>query len=384
MSAYPPSPGGEQRSLLFLATSDGVVTLERDGQQQGALVYQPLYAASGAASKAEASVTVAHRHFTSVTAHDGVVFAGATDGVFRSDDIGRTWQVAGEMMQGRHVRWLITLPGQMAGQPPPSRPRPPERGDMAAATVLVGTEPAAIFISRDGGDTWREAPEVARLRDAKDWYLPYSPEAGCVRGFAYQGQRVYAAVEQGGLLRSDDAGATWHLVLGSNGNPHVALPEGYIHNDVHSVKTHVVSPDLIFAPTGGGFYHSADGGERWERRYTCYCRAVWVNPGDPSHLILGPADGVAENGRIEESRDAGRTWHMASAGLDVPWPDHMVERFVQVEGYLLAVLSNGHLLAAPLDTLTWRRMLPQISGVKAVTPMIATSPEARASGTIKK
>lgn len=345
--------------LLFLATSDGMVTLKRAVQEGDELAYGPID------TTPEIDEVMAHRHFTSVAARGGVVFGGATDGVFRSDDGGRTWRVAGEALQGHHVRWLIQMNTQ------PSSPQSPSaaRADWEASTVLVGTEPAAIFISRDGGESWREAPEVARLREAKDWYLPYSPEAGCVRGFAYLGQRVYAAVEQGGLLRSDDAGATWHLVAGSNGDPHVTLPEGYIHNDVHSVKTHRVSPNLIFAPTGGGFYHTADGGERWERRYDCYCRAVWVNPGDPNHLILGPADGVDENGRIEESRDAGRTWHMASTGLDVPWPDHMVERFVQMEGHLLAVLSNGHLLVAPLDTLRWRRILSEIPNIKAAAPM---------------
>jgi photosystem II stability/assembly factor-like uncharacterized protein len=350
--------------LLFLATSDGVVTLEREVEAQRKLAYKSV------AASPEADEVIAPRHFTSVSARGGVVFAGATDGVLRSDDAGQTWQSAGRAMRGRHVRWLTLLPSQMGGPPSLSRHSTFEQMELEESSVLVGTEPAAIFVSRDGGDTWREAPEVARLRDAKDWYLPYSPEAGCVRGFAYQEQRIYAAVEQGGLLRSDDTGATWHLVAGSNGDPHVSLPEGFIHNDVHSVKTHIVSPDLIFAPTGGGFYYSADGGETWERRYVCYCQAVWVNPGDPSHLILGPADGVDENGRIEESRDGGRTWHAASTGLDVPWPDHMVERFVQVEGHLLAVLSNGHLLAAPLDTLMWQRILPEIPGIEAATPMM--------------
>jgi hypothetical protein len=47
----------------------------------------------------------------------------------------------------------------------------------------------------------------------------------------------------------------------------------------------------------------------------------------------------------------------------------MAERFVQVGDQLLAVLSNGELYAAPLATLEWRRMLPEISDVAAVTVM---------------
>jgi hypothetical protein len=70
-------------------------------------------------------------------------------------------------------------------------------------------------------------------------------------------------------------------------------------------------------------------------------------------LILGPADGVGRNGRIEETHDGGQTWRLASTGLRVPWRHHMVERFFQVNGDLPAVLSNGELIAAPLATLEW-------------------------------
>src|SRR3990172_12729502 len=99
-----------------------------------------------------------------------------------------------------------------------------------------------------------------------------------------------------------------------------------------------------------------DGGKNWRLRYRCYCRAVWVNPTDPDHLILGPADYVDRNGRIEESLDGGQSWRPASPELSVPWPRHMVERFFQAGDELLAVLSNGDLLVTPLAALAWRRI----------------------------
>ena len=76
---------------------------------------------------------------------------------------------------------------------------------------IRGTEPAAIFVSHNGALSWRECPEVARLRDEHGWMLPYSPQAGCVRGFTLHGTRAYAAVEVGGALRSDDGGTTWQV-----------------------------------------------------------------------------------------------------------------------------------------------------------------------------
>jgi photosystem II stability/assembly factor-like uncharacterized protein len=233
---------------------------------------------------------------------------------------------------------------------------------------FAGTEPAEIFVSNDGGDSWRACPEVAQLRDRFGWSLPYSPEAGCVRGFAFHGPRVYAAVEVGGVLVSDDRGETWRLVDGSDGKPDLeGPPEPFVYPDVHSLATHPSSPDLIYAPTGGGFYRSNDGGKTWQLFYDCYCRAVWVDPQNPDHLILGPADGVDRNGRIEETQDGGETWSLASNGLQVPWRRGMVERFFQADDEIFAVLSTGQLLQASLSTLAWNRILPDITNLNAMT-----------------
>jgi hypothetical protein len=49
----------------------------------------------------------------------------------------------------------------------------------------------------------------------------------------------------------------------------------------------------------------------------------------------------------------------------------MVERFAQVGHELLAVLSNGDLLAAPLATLEWRPILVDAGWVRAVASVPA-------------
>jgi photosystem II stability/assembly factor-like uncharacterized protein len=314
---------------LFVGNDQGIATLEWDGDGWREV-------ARGLGSRRVTSVSVCGRE----------VLAGTREGIFRSGDAGESWQRSSDGLTVAYIRWLAHHPD-------------------GSGVALAGSEPAALFVSRDGGKTWRECPEVAGLRDRHGWYLPYSSGAGCVRGFAFHGARIYAAVEVGGLLCSDDGGETWGLVEGSSGSP-AAAPVGMVHPDVHSVAVHPSSPDLIFAPTGGGFHRSDDGGRTWTRLYDCYCRAVWPDPAQPDHLILGPADTVDRNGRIERTRDGGRTWALASEGLGVPWSRHMVERFLQAGDELLAVLSNGELLAAPLEMLAWRRIRAKVQGVRAV------------------
>jgi photosystem II stability/assembly factor-like uncharacterized protein len=286
---------------------------------------------------------------TSVIGREGVILAGRGDGVFRSGDLGATWERASNGLERPHVRWMAYHP-------------------QVSDFELVGTEPAGIFISRDGGDTWRACPEVTELRERFGWYLPYSPESGCVRGFAHHGQRAYAAVEVGGALRSDDGGESWQLVPGSTGKPQ-SVPPPNVHPDVHSIYSHPDSADLVFAATGGGFYRSRDGGATWELLYRCYCRAAWIDSEDAAHMLLGPADSVDRGGRIEETRDGGESWQRASTGTEAPWRSHMVERFSQFGDELLAVLSNGELLASAVGGWEWRRILAEAGRVRAVTSM---------------
>ena len=323
-------------NTVFLATRSQLVTAERNGS-----------------GWREIHRSLEGKEVTAVIAREGVIIAGTTEGLFRSGDWGQSWKAINEGLTHRHIRWLAFHP---------------EISDLE----LAGTDPAGIFVSRDGGDSWEKRPEVSALRDKHKWWLPYSPEAGCVRGFAIHGQRAYAAVEVGGVLRSDDRGLTWGLAPGSDGEPAFREPKpGFIHADVHSVAVHPSSPDLLFAPTNAGFYRSVDGGVTFERinRYG-YTRACWMDVRDVNHILIGPARGVDSGGTVLETRDGGLNWLEATNGLDTPWARHMVERFAQIGEEVWAVLSNGEVFATEVEAIAWRPVLPDVSGVNAVTTMV--------------
>src|SRR5262245_5431416 len=143
-------------SHLLLATGDGLVVCRPE-----------------AGSWQEVRRGLPERGVTSVIAREGVILAGSTEGVHRSDDLGQTWREASAGLALPYVRWLAYHP-------------------QISDCEFAGTEPAGIFVSHDGAVTWRACPEVETLRAAGRWYLPYSPEAGCVRGFAFHGTRGYA------------------------------------------------------------------------------------------------------------------------------------------------------------------------------------------------
>jgi photosystem II stability/assembly factor-like uncharacterized protein len=320
-------------SSLLLATKHGLVVATR----------------ADAGWRVEAH-SLSDHDVTGVISREGVILAGTTSGIFRSDDGGEAFAEASNGLSLLHIRWLAYHPD-------------------VSDLEFAGTEPAGIFVSHDGARSWRACPEVEALRDEHGWWLPDSPEAGCVRGFAFHGRRAYAAVEVGGVLRSDDSGEKWRLAGGSTGEPVFEIPPApLVFSDVHWVASHRASPDLVYAATAEGLYRSADGGNKWTVTHAgSYCRAVWVDPADSEHLVLSPADSVArKNGRIEESRDGGLSWQRASEGLDLPWPDRMVERFLQIGEELFAVTNDGRLYVAPISTLRWERVLPDVEAIRTV------------------
>lgn len=318
----------DNRSNLVAATRKGVVRLEWDGETWH-----------------EADRFFKHRDIRTVATQGMCAIAGGQEGAIRSVDGGRNWTEANAGLSIPYIRWLAFHPDKIG-------------------LVVAGTEPAMIFLSLDSGITWHERPEVAHMREAHGWSLPYSPESGCVRGFACHQQRMYAAVEQGGLLRADDWGETWRFVEGTCRGPSESPDGKTLHPDVHSVFVHTTSPERVFAPTGGGFYRSENGGATWELLYSCYCRAGWVNPADPEHIVLGPADGVSCNGRIEESRDGGHSWIPTVRSLKTPWQHDMVERFVTLHDSLVAVRTDGRLFRSAFETIQWEPFLPDVPDVR--------------------
>ncbi len=279
-------------------------------------------------------------HITALTQKDGILFAGSKTGIQVSLDLGCSWKESNRGLLHPHVRVL--------------------KADNQNK-IYAGTEPAAIFSSDNLGESWKHHSEVAFMRDEFKWSLPYSSKAGCIRDFSSNEHHCYAASEQGGVLYLDNRDTIWTLVPGSSGKEEIRA-DG-VHADVHSLYTPMAEPDWIYACTGGGLYRSMNRGGKWQQLYSCYCRAAWIDPADPVHVIFGPADGVEINGRIEESRDL-QSWKTIGISTATPWPNAMVEKFI-TDNPLLMLLSDGRVYQASSNG-QWNSIFKGISSINDI------------------
>lgn len=233
-------------------------------------------------------------------AASGTCYAARREGeVFVTRDAGRTWERAGAIDGFEELSSLAIDP-------------------LHSERLLAGMEPGALFRSEDGGRTWTEDTAVRALAGDNDWSVPWSDAKGHVRTIAVDPgdpDRVYLAIEVGGVVRTADGGATWENIHGD------------IHDDVHSVAVDPRDGATVYAATRHGFGRSVDHGRTWARidgfAGQGYARPLAVDPRQPGRLFtaaapVGPGGfqrPVGSECGIYRSDDGGMTWSHLVNGL---------------------------------------------------------------------
>jgi photosystem II stability/assembly factor-like uncharacterized protein len=259
------------------------------------------------------------------------------DGVYKSEDGGRSWQHMG-LTATRHVGRIVIHPSN------------PDVVYVAGLGALWGAnEERGLFKTDDGGKNWSKVLHISNHTGVADVALdPRNPDWLYAASFQRE-RRAWSYVAggpEGAIFRSTDAGKSWTKL--TNG-----LPRG----DMGRIGLSVCAsqPDTVYAvveamPAERGTYRSDDRGASWERRnpevgtragygqircdpiapdrvYVLDVRtvvsndggrtfpvqltgpgvhgdehALWIQPKDSDHLILGT------DGGLYFSYDRGRSW----------------------------------------------------------------------------
>lgn len=148
---------------------------------------------------------------------------------------------------------------------------------------------SGVWKSVDGGETWAKLengiPAGAKGRIGMDIYRA-NPNV------------LYARIEhptESGVYRTDDAGASWRKLSSVNPRP-MYFSQIRIDPTTDS-RIYVLGVQLHVSDDGGRTFRN-DGAERIHVDF----HAMWINPKNPKHLILGGDGGVSM------SYDAAETW----------------------------------------------------------------------------
>jgi photosystem II stability/assembly factor-like uncharacterized protein len=263
----------------------------------------------------------------------------------------------------------------------------------ADGVVYAGGDPGVLFVSRDGGATFRLNRGLYEQPSRPNW----QPGAGglCLHSIVtWPGEpdRLAIAISAAGVWLTDDGGATWRR--GNEGlNPRY-LPEDAPSDEialcVHSIERAAAKPERMFMQFHGGVYRSDDAGSTWtdiaDGLPSDFGFPLALDPADPDSAFLIPLtadiDRVTPGGqvRVYETRDAGATW--APRGDGLPGEDAYltvlrqafasVGRGADLELYFGA--TSGAVYGSADAGATWFEVSPNLPPVLAVTASAGSRP----------
>ncbi|MBI2837837.1 MAG: hypothetical protein HYX75_05960 [Acidobacteria bacterium] len=207
-----------------------------------------------------------------------VVYAGTNKGLFRSNDNADSWARVGAQFGSAIVDQIAIAPRD-------------------SKTLFVSAGSTGLYVTRDGGKTWRKRAPTGIDRGADSQDLPV-----CDLGIdAGDPDTMYVRVDGLGLMRTTDAGVTWSLEgRGLPGQP-------------ASVACDPERRGVVYCTTGSWVLRSDDSGDSW--RPICdglpdYLTTPLVM--DPRHsetIYIGSYWGVSR------SQGGGRKWKQMNQGL---------------------------------------------------------------------
>lgn len=305
---------------VFVCTRAGLVRLRREGRR---------WTAESALEGVGAQCVAA----------DGArVLVGTRGrGAFLSVDAGATWEPVG----------------------------PPERDVFSVAisradgALYAGTEPSRLFVARDGR-TWAELEALQDIPSRDRWSFPPRPWTHHVRWIApdpHRAERLLVGIELGGLMYSDDGGATF-----SDHRPGAK-------RDVHSLSWHPRVEGRAYQAAGDGAAWSRDGGRTWKEadagRELGYCWALAVDPADPECWYVSAASGPRAAHSSHSACGRLYRWTESWETLALP-PDSMPYALATSDGELLAGMADGRILRSGNRGESWDEIGLRVDSITAM------------------
>ena len=307
------------RIRVLVGTRKGAFILTSDGKREHWSISDPNFAGWEI------------YHLKGSPAEPDRLFASQTSGWFgqmiqRSEDGGKTWEPVGNQFNydgvpgthqwydGTQHPWEFKRVWHL--EPSPTDPD----------TVYAGAEDAALFKTTNGGRTWQELPGV---RSAKGHL--WQPGAGgmCLHTIVLdpsRPERVFIAISAAGVFRTDDAGLTWRPINRGLRSPYeLPDPDAQVGHCVHRIAIHPSRPEVLFMQKHWDVMRSDDAGETWHEISgnlpSDFGFPIDVHANEPETIYVIPIKSDSEHFppdgklRVYRSRTGGNEWQALTNGL---------------------------------------------------------------------
>ena len=245
------------------------------------------------------------------------LYAGGGDewygaAVWRSDDLGESWSHSSEGLSygegGPNIKavWSVAA---------------------AHGTVYAGVEPAGLFASQDGGQSWRQVSGLREHPSQATWM----PGGGglCLHSIVphpADPKRLWVGISAVGTFYSEDGGATW--AARNRGVRADFLPDPNVETGhcVHNLQLSSNGAEYLFQQNHCGVYRSVDGGLSWQEITaglpSSFGFPMAVHPREAKTIFVLPLNGDIAGrfmpdarAAVWRSRDGGDRWERLSNGL---------------------------------------------------------------------
>ena len=232
------------RVLVLVGTRKGCFVLESDGDRRDWTVRGPY-------CESWPIYHVVH------DPHSGALYAAAASewhgaGVWRSDDLGETWEVSSEGLGYGDDGMKLS---KVSGLTP------------AHGRLLVGAEAAGVFASDDGARSWELLSTLDGQPGRGDWNDPSKQPPGhlglpAILPHPDDPQRFWAVIQGYGIFETTDGGSSWTpRNQGLRADWPLEDPEvGYC---VHKLVMSPLDNDRLYQQNHVGMHRSDDAGQSW-------------------------------------------------------------------------------------------------------------------------
>jgi hypothetical protein len=166
--------------------------------------------------------------------------------------------------------------------------------------LLCGVEPASLFRSDNGGDSWEMVPGISNHDHARQWH----PGNGglCMHTIVRDGNRIHLGISTGGHYLSEDGGQTFNASNNGVGAGFVPDPYPEFGQCVHKIARHPAVPGRLYMQNHGGWadrpgigvLRSDDYGHTWhsiaEGLPSDFGFPIVVHPHDPDTVYVVPLE----------------------------------------------------------------------------------------------